>query len=397
MPGGGDDVLAGTTTTDANGYYLFNYTIPGTYYVDIDTATLPGGAAPWTASPGTTDPSSPFNQSVYLDADFGYGASPSTAVIGDLVWSDANNNGVRDPGEPGISGVTLNLIGPGPDGLLGTGDDVVVATTTTNDSGNYYFTGVTPGEYRVDVTDTGGRLAGYTITAGSRDPTPPITVNAGDNYLNADFGYRNTGLYTITERVWLDTNGNGAQDAGEVGIANVSVNLVIAGTDGIFGTADDRVIATTISASNGDFTFTGVRNGDYRIVIGDRHGVLDEYTGTTADATNKYRNVTVAGANITGVHFGYHRRAPSAIPCSATRTTMACRTPASRASAACLLSCGRTPATASSTAQTTRGSESRARGRWHLSFHRAHHQRRWQPLLRERSGQHDARRYQQPI
>ncbi|OWY24607.1 hypothetical protein C7N43_35235, partial [Sphingobacteriales bacterium UPWRP_1] len=50
--------------------------------------------------------------------------------IGNFVWNDADGDGVQDPGEPGIAGVTVNLYT-----LAGT----LVATTATNSSGEYYF------------------------------------------------------------------------------------------------------------------------------------------------------------------------------------------------------------------------------------------------------------------
>ena len=39
---------------------------------------------------------------------FGYEPDAGTAVIGDRIWSDANGDGVQDPGEPGIGGVVHN-------------------------------------------------------------------------------------------------------------------------------------------------------------------------------------------------------------------------------------------------------------------------------------------------
>jgi hypothetical protein len=54
-----------------------------------------------------------------FDADFGYNWSSTamcsipdaeaTGAIGDRVWIDANGDGVQDPGEPGLGGVTVAI------------------------------------------------------------------------------------------------------------------------------------------------------------------------------------------------------------------------------------------------------------------------------------------------
>jgi hypothetical protein len=68
------------------------------------------------------------------------------AALGDYVWEDSNHNGIQDSGELGIIGATVKLIGAGGDGIFGTGDDVTLATTTTDANGLYHFTGLTPGQ-----------------------------------------------------------------------------------------------------------------------------------------------------------------------------------------------------------------------------------------------------------
>ena len=55
---------------------------------------------------------------LYLLADFCLKDAPGE--IGDLVWCDKDDDGIRDPGEPGIAGVTVNLTCAGPDGTFGT-------------------------------------------------------------------------------------------------------------------------------------------------------------------------------------------------------------------------------------------------------------------------------------
>ena len=45
--------------------------------------------------------------------------------LGNVVWRDANSNGLQDPGEPGIAGVTVSLFRPGvgADCVAGNADD----------------------------------------------------------------------------------------------------------------------------------------------------------------------------------------------------------------------------------------------------------------------------------
>jgi len=60
--------------------------------------------------------------------------------IGDLIWDDnLDPDGLYGAGEAGIAGVVVELWWRGLDGVWGTGDDVLQASTTTNVSGNYNF------------------------------------------------------------------------------------------------------------------------------------------------------------------------------------------------------------------------------------------------------------------
>jgi hypothetical protein len=116
-------------------------------------------------------------------------------TIGDFVWYDDNQDGVQQSGEVGVSGITVMQIKAGPDGIFGTADDVIVASTTTNASGIYNIPCVTPGTY---VLMFSGIPAGYQWTtkdyAGTNDchdsdvfqngKTDPFTIVAGqaDNF-----------------------------------------------------------------------------------------------------------------------------------------------------------------------------------------------------------------------
>lgn len=95
------------------------------------------------------------------------------ATIGDFVWEDLNANGIQDPGEPGIQGVTVNLVGPGCDGVCNTQDDAVVDTVVTDEEGYYLFPVVTPYNvsYYVEF-EAPDRLCVQSDGPGRRQPGP---------------------------------------------------------------------------------------------------------------------------------------------------------------------------------------------------------------------------------
>ena len=67
------------------------------------------------------------------------------AAIGDRAWIDLDGNGVQDAGEPGLPGVIVTL-------QDSTGADI--ATTMTDENGNYLFADVNPGNYTVTFAPT---------------------------------------------------------------------------------------------------------------------------------------------------------------------------------------------------------------------------------------------------
>ncbi|MBY6064146.1 SdrD B-like domain-containing protein [Pseudidiomarina sediminum] len=197
--------------------------------------------------------------------------------IDGVVYFDANQNGTFDAGtEPGIESVGVTLSGRTRDG-----DDVCAAiaprscSVQTNNEGRYHFTGIPSSD-----------AAGYTLT--QQDPaTPPLDVfvNGANsvgtvggtpsgvasanaisgivlqtNQDGANYNFAHLGASRIAGRVFVDSNNNGIQDAGEVGLAGVEMQLA---GDSAFG-ADvcTLVTCTVVTDSNGDFEFTGLPNND---------------------------------------------------------------------------------------------------------------------------------------
>ena len=181
-----------------------------------------------------------------------------TSSIGDRVWFDTDGDGVQDLGESGLNNALVTAIWLGWDGVAGGGDDVTFTSTTSAD-GNWLIDDIPGGKYTVTVTAIDSDLAATfdldgTATAG----TTAVTLPDGADRRDVDFGY--TARFTLGNRVFADANHDGNFDAGiDVGIANVTVQLF---KDGSLTPA-----ATTVTDSNGNYSFTGLVAGDYYVRI----------------------------------------------------------------------------------------------------------------------------------
>ncbi len=266
----------------------------------------------------------------YLTADFGYNWSTptetnnpgpgATGAIGDKIWVDVDGDGVQDPEEVGIPGVTVQLTNLGADGLLGTGDDTVI-TTTTNANGNYVFDNLPAGAYVVSIptppagyTQTGDPdQFGLPCTTCDNQTSAPIVLAPGDVFVNIDFGYKpETPAGSIGDTVWFDANANGTQDGGEYGIPGVTVSLIKdVGTIGVYEPGIDLIIATDITDANGQYLFNGLpATGveDYLVWVNDTDNVLGSLVPTydataPANGISSVQNLTTAP--VTNQDFGF--------------------------------------------------------------------------------------------
>lgn len=70
----------------------------------------------------------------------------------------------------------------------------------------------------------------------------------------------------VSGTLWLDANGDGVEDSGEVGISDVSVLIECAGPDGLLDTADDYVDGQ-LTGPTGDYLFDNLPLGPCRVAI----------------------------------------------------------------------------------------------------------------------------------
>ena len=226
-------------------------------------------------------------------------ASGQTVGVGNLVYVDADRNGRFNSGDLPVPNVRVELYTeaqsvPG----------VPVAVRTTDSAGRFMFTGLAAGRYRLflppanfapnaplgyvvsipgeglddglddDVGENGVdeaqpavngvRSVVFGLAAGTEPVNAPGTetgsgfsldsVDDANVDLTIDFGFQST-RGRIGDRVWLDSNRNGLQDAGEAGLGGVRVQL--------FEWQSGEFVDSVESTSTGEYGFTGLPPGDY--------------------------------------------------------------------------------------------------------------------------------------
>ena len=67
----------------------------------------------------------------------------------------------------------------------------------------------------------------------------------------------NKKTYSISGKVWIDKNQNGAQDSGEERFAGIKVNAI--------DVVSNKTVATTTTESNGEYTLTNLPEGEYLV------------------------------------------------------------------------------------------------------------------------------------
>ncbi len=144
--------------------------------------------------------------------------------IGDVVWGDANGDGVRGGGEAGVGGVRLSLV------AAGSGD--VVGSVVSGVDGSWVFDGLDragcyvvvmePSQWVPTVAGVGGnRWLDSDLGADGR--SGEVCFDGGGERFDVDVGVVPAGfsaapVVTVNAHLFWDANGNGVRDAGETGV-----------------------------------------------------------------------------------------------------------------------------------------------------------------------------------
>jgi hypothetical protein len=226
---------------------------------------------------------------------FDYSLNVRSLMLGNLVFEDADNDGVKDAGEQGVAGALVQLFATGDDNAIGgtgsaadtqTGSDI-----TTTSSGAYLFNKVPPGKYYVkvtppvDYTSSGGTPATadddidnnndgsqpggegtplfspvITLT-GSTESTADGDTDADTNF-TVDFGLWSS--VAVGNFIFLDINGDGVRNEGE-SLGDIYVELYAQGaTPGVDAPVS---VGSSGCSCKGRYYIEGLNPGNYFLHI----------------------------------------------------------------------------------------------------------------------------------
>jgi hypothetical protein len=262
----GSGNFVATSTTNAAGFYRFDGLLPGSYQIVEGTgpalAAYLDGKDTLGSLSGTIVGNDHFGVALAsgdAGVNYNFGEIKPSSVSGS-VFVDCNCDGIRQSGESGISGVSISLFDA---------SNTLVATTSTDSSGNYVFSGLRPGTYYI-VENQGGVLSGYVdgtdtvgtvnnVTRGSKPANDKFAVSLGQNEAGVKYNFGENLPSKVSGFVWVDFNDDGVINFNEDGIADVTIKLYRQqGNSWVY-------VGTETTNAVGFYEFTGLCPGVYKI------------------------------------------------------------------------------------------------------------------------------------
>ena len=206
-------------------------------------------------------------------------ATTLDGMIGDRIWLDTDANGVLSIGE-GMEGVSVRLYASGGVNLL--------ASTVTDENGQYYFAGLNPtSSYVVQVQTATLPYTGLTNfvdpDGGTASAANVTLTNAAPVNLAQDFGYRDSSSpNTIAGTLWNDLDADGTLDGTEPDrFQGVNIQLL--------NDAGTTVSKSSTNASGG-FSFANLPDGSFQVDVSEQNPGLTGFWKSNGSASGGDNN-----------------------------------------------------------------------------------------------------------
>ncbi|MDO4587747.1 MAG: SdrD B-like domain-containing protein [Planctomycetia bacterium] len=267
-----------TQITDQNGYYCFeNLDIEQKYAIKEDQPKDWDDGKDQIGTLGGENPESDVLNEITvhwenngLEYNFGELVPKYYGSLSGYVYEDNNDNGIKEEGEAGISGVKIELYLVQDDGTL---SSEPVAFRYTNSNGYYSFTNIeakktyfikeaVQPEHYTDGKDTAGTINGDTVGEAGNDEI--IDIDLPKDGVGIDYNFGELKNAVISGYVYEDKNDNGIKESGEPGIPSTTLALwVLDNTSGQYVDTE----RSTLTDSQGHYSFDDLEpNRVYRIV-----------------------------------------------------------------------------------------------------------------------------------
>jgi uncharacterized repeat protein (TIGR01451 family) len=315
--------VVSTTATGVNGTYTFAdlpKPAPGTNYYVVETqSTVPPALVNGTTTVGSLTaagtggsttagtPNSPASNIGPINFDpptsvvtgapgvvglnYNFGEVPVSSIAG-TVFYDKNADGILTPGETGVGKTTTLVLCRSAAVPCAPAD--VAGTTITDGNGNYVFSQVPLGSYFIQEAQP----EGY----GSSTPNALPVVMTGTPITSQNFGET---LANVSGTVYRDNDASGSLNAGDIGLANVTVRLCTTPACGPTDGPNGGAPLTVVTSEAGTYTFADLPAppaGKSYFIVENQSTVLSNYPALQNGSTTV--GVFAAAPGSTGVNNG---------------------------------------------------------------------------------------------
>ena len=254
------------------GDYRLRIELPSGYYFSVagkDSAALPAQKGKSYTPYFSVESGDAFVKNI--------GVCSTASNLSMIAFEDSNANGGRANNEPLLRGVTAELL------YENAGKTYVIAKSTSDKNGNLSIWEISPGTYKVRVTlpdhyaigPKGEKTTNWynCINAdqtNGKGTSNAFTVEAGHT---ASLGIGAVKTGSLKGTLWLDANSNGKKDSGEKGLTGATLTLTSVAL---------QIKRTAKPNASGEYSFTGLQPGNYKLSVQLPSGYIFTYPGTSA-------------------------------------------------------------------------------------------------------------------